>query len=136
MCLFEMNKQRPLKDPHIADALQFSMFDALPSYVGKAVAFPNLPSPSAPPPTESVRVGDWVVLKATDKFARDFGYAGGHVEALVAAPCPVPGVLLAYAHREATPDRWTHLLGGCRTPHAFENIAEVWRCTDGAWSKV
>jgi len=84
-----------------------------------------------------VRVGDWVVLAGTDKFARDFGYTSGHVEALVFAPCPVPGVLLAYGHREAKPDRLTHLMGGCRTPHAYDNIAEVWRAApDGTWSKV
>lgn len=147
-----------------ATALQYSMFDTLPTYAGMvagiapAIAEPKVeqvlvakekPRAATPAPVaqtaEAVpglggkaRVGDWVVLSTrTSRFARDFGYTAGHVKALVHVPFPVAGVLLAYAHREAGPDKWTHLMGGANTVQAYEDIAEVWRKgPDETWSQV
>lgn len=139
------------------DALQYSLFDALPVRTGRASLMPTVtpkaepapvakekPRAAAPAPAAvpglggKVLVGDWIVLDPrTDKIARDFDRTAGHVEAVVMAPFPVPGLLLAYAHREATPDRWTHVLGGFRTPHPFDAVSEIWRrTTSGEWSKV
>lgn len=147
-----------------ATALQYSMFDALPTYVcmvseiAPVIAAPEVepvlaakekqraatPDPVAqtaaavPGLGGKARVGDWVVLSTrSSRFARDFGYTAGHVKALVHAPFPVAGVLLAYAHREAGPDKWTHIMGGANTVQAYEDIAEVWRKGPGeTWSQV
>ncbi len=140
------------------DALQYSLFDALPVRTGRAALMPTVAQPvavSAPVAKEKPRaaapapaavpglggkvlVGDWIVLDTrTDRIARDFDRTAGHVEAVVMAPFPVPGLLLAYAHREAAPERWTHVLGGFRTPHPFDAVSEIWRrTTSGEWSKV
>lgn len=139
------------------DALQYSLFSDLPTRTGRASLMPAVapqaeqplvakekPRAAAPAPAAipglggKVLVGDWIVLDPrNDRIARDFDRTAGHVEAVVLSPFPVPGMLLAYAHREATPDRWTHVLGGFRTPHPFDAVAEVWRRNpSGDWSKV
>ena len=69
-------------------------------------------------------------------MARDFDLTEGHVEALVYSPYPIPGLLLAYAEREAPPARWSHVMGGFRTPHPFDAVAEVWRPGPDGWTPV
>lgn len=132
--------------------LQFNLFETMPTFVGTIKASPEQPQPKAAPlpaapsavksaPALAVpglggkaQPGDWVRLGSNDKFARDFGYTGGVVDAVVDSRWPLPGLLLTYGERDG---RQTRLLGGFRTPHAFENIAEVWRkAPDGTWSKV
>jgi hypothetical protein len=142
-----------------ADALQYSLFaDALPTRTGRAAEPAERPPRITPPPARTpapvatkpapalpaiaglggkVQPGDWVRLDPrTDKAARDFGLSAGHVEAVVDTRYPVPGLLLAYADREAPPTRWTHVLGGFRTPHPFDAVAEVWRPGPSGWSQV
>lgn len=141
-----------------ADALQYSLFaDALPTRTGRAaepaerpprITPPPARTPAAPKPAPAlpaiaglggkVKPGDWVRLDPrTDKAARDFGLSAGHVEAVVDARYPLPGLLLAYAEREAPPARWSHVMGGFRTPHPFDAVAEVWRrAPSGEWSQV
>ena len=55
---------------------------------------------------------------------------------MVDARYPLPGLLLAYAEREAPPARWSHVMGGFRTPHPFDAVAEVWRPGPDGWTPV
>lgn len=140
-----------------ADAIQYSLFaDALPTRTGRAAEPAERPPRITPPPARTpatpklaqalpaiaglggkVRPGDWVRLDPrADKAARDFGLSAGHVEAVVDARYPLPGLLLAYAEREAPPDRWSHLMGGFRTPHPFDAVAEAWRPGPDGWAQI
>lgn len=139
------------------EALQLNLFGELPTFKGRAALMPQVaqkaeptlvakekPRAAAPAPAAipglggKVQPGDWVRLDPrSDKIAKDFERTEGHVEAVVDTRFPVPGLLLAYAHREVSPDRWTHVLGGFRTPHPFDAVSEIWRRTpSGDWSQV